>query len=116
VIGPNILTEGIIVAEILMSTSSSPSCIDVVLDDISSSSPNSGHKSEMLKRGLTPKSGGNSSLYALSLILERILKGPAARDISLDFLNSENHSFLKCSHTKSPDSSFTSLQPLLTAM
>jgi hypothetical protein len=43
----------------------------------------------MLKLGLTPNSRGNSSLYALSLILARILKGPAARDISLDFLNLE---------------------------
>jgi hypothetical protein len=70
----------------------------------------------MLKLGLTPNSGGNSSLYALSLILARILKGPVAQDISLDFLNSRNRSFLKCSHTKSPDSSFTSLRPLLAAM
>jgi hypothetical protein len=65
----------------------------------------------MLKLGLTPNTGGNSSLCALSLILARILKGPAARDISLDFLNSENRSFLRCSHTKSPGSSFTSLRP-----
>jgi hypothetical protein len=70
----------------------------------------------MLKLGLTPNSGDNSSLYALSLILARILKGLAARDISLDFLNSGNRSFLKCSHTKSPGLSFTYLQPLLAAM
>jgi hypothetical protein len=70
----------------------------------------------MLKLGLTPNSGGNSSLYALSLILARILKGTTARDISLDFLNSGNRSFLKCSHTKSHSSSFTSLRPLLAAM
>jgi hypothetical protein len=70
----------------------------------------------MLKLRLTPNSGGNSSLYALSLILARILKGPATQDISLDFLNSENRSFLKCSHTKSPGSSFTFLRPLLAAM
>jgi hypothetical protein len=70
----------------------------------------------MLKLGLTLNSGGNSSLYALPLILARILKGPAAQDISLDFLNSENRSFLKCNHTKSPGSSFTSLRPLLAAM
>jgi hypothetical protein len=70
----------------------------------------------MLKLGLTPNSGGNSSLYALSLILAKILKGSAAQDISLDFLNSENRSFLKCSHTISPGSSFTSLRPLLVAM
>jgi hypothetical protein len=31
--------EGMIVVEVLMSSSSSPSCIDVVLDGISSSSP-----------------------------------------------------------------------------
>jgi hypothetical protein len=66
----------------------------------------------MLMLGLTPNSGGNSSLYALLLILALILKGPAVRDISLDFLNSGNHSFLKCSHTKC----FTSLRPLLPAM
>jgi hypothetical protein len=70
----------------------------------------------MLKLGLTPNSGGNSSLYVLSLILARILKGPAARDISLDFLNSGNCSFLKYSHTKPPGSSFTSLRYLLPAM
>jgi hypothetical protein len=67
----------------------------------------------MLNLGLTPNSEGNPSLYALSLILARILKGLAAQDISLDFLNSENHSFLKCNHTKSPDLSFTSLRHLL---
>jgi hypothetical protein len=70
----------------------------------------------MLKLGLTSNSGDNLSLYALSLILARILKGLATQDISLDFLNSENHSFLKCSHTKSPGSSFTSLRPLLAAI
>jgi hypothetical protein len=70
----------------------------------------------MLKLGLTLNSGGNSSLYALSLILARILKGPATRDISLDFLNYGNRSFLKYSHTKSLSSSFTSLRPLLPAM
>jgi hypothetical protein len=70
----------------------------------------------MLNLRLTLNSKVNSSLYALSLILARILKGPAARDISLDFLNSENRSFLKCSHTKSPGSSFTFLRPLLVAM
>jgi hypothetical protein len=116
VIGPSISTEGMIVDEVLMSSSSFPSYIDIVLDAISSSSPKYGRKSEMLKLGLTPNSGGNPSLYALSLILARILKGPAARDISLDFLNSRNHSFLKCSHTKSPGSSFTFLRPLLAAM
>jgi hypothetical protein len=70
--------EGMIVAEVLMSSSSYPSCIDDVLDGVSSSSPKYGCKFEMLKLGLTPNSGGNSSLYALSLILARILKGPAA--------------------------------------
>jgi hypothetical protein len=70
----------------------------------------------MLNLELTPNLGGNSSLYALSLILAKILKGPATRDISLDFLNFKNRSFLKCSHTKSPGSSFTSLRPLLAAM
>jgi hypothetical protein len=50
------------------------------------------------------------------LILARILKGSATRDISLDFLNSGNHSFLKCSHSKSPGLSFTSLRPVLPAM
>jgi hypothetical protein len=70
----------------------------------------------MLKLGLTPNSGGNSSLYVLSLILARILKGTAAQDISLYFLNSENRYFVKCSHTKSPGSSFTFLRPLLSAM
>jgi hypothetical protein len=70
----------------------------------------------MLKLGLILNSGDNSSLYALSLILVRILKVPATRDISLDFLNSENRYFLKCSHTKSSGSSFTSLRPLLAAM
>jgi hypothetical protein len=39
--------------------------------------------------GLTPNSGGNSSLYALSLIFSRILKGSSAKDISLDFSNQE---------------------------
>jgi hypothetical protein len=37
--------------------------------------------------GLTPNSGGNSSLYALSFIFSRILKGPAARGMTLDFFS-----------------------------
>jgi hypothetical protein len=39
VIGLSISTEGMIIAEVLMSSSSFPSCIDVILDDILSSSP-----------------------------------------------------------------------------
>ena len=42
----------------------------------------------MLNVGLTRNSGGNSSLYALSFIFSKILYGPAARGINLDFLNS----------------------------
>jgi hypothetical protein len=70
----------------------------------------------MLNVGLTPNSGGNSSLYALSLIFSIILKGPSAQNISLDFLKSRNRSFLKCNQTKSPGYNFTSLRPLLSAI
>jgi hypothetical protein len=70
------------------------------------------HKSEMLNVGLTPKSAGSSSLYALSLILSSTLK----RDISLDFHNSGKQSFLKCNQTKSPGSSLISFRPLLPAI
>src|ERR1041384_1535562 len=62
-----------------------------------------------------PKIGGNSSLYALSLIFSSILKGPAPRGMSLDFLKSRNLSFLKCNHTKSPGSNLSSFLPLLPA-
>jgi hypothetical protein len=67
----------------------------------------------MLNVGQIPKSGDNSSLFALSLIFLVILKGPAAHDISFDFLRSGNRSFLKCKNTQSPGSSFTSFRPLL---
>src|SRR5438105_1891809 len=83
--GPCIKIGGMVISVVLMSSSSSPSCIGVVLDGISSSSPKYNRKSEMLNVGLTPKSGGNSSLYALSLIFSRTLKGSAALGISLDF-------------------------------
>jgi hypothetical protein len=65
----------------------------------------------MLNVGLTPNSEGNSNLYAVLLNFLGILKGSAARDISFDFLNSGP--LIKCNHTKSPDSSFTSFWPLL---
>src|SRR6266540_7403717 len=70
----------------------------------------------MLNVGLTPKSRGNSSLYSLSLIFSRTLKGPTALGISLDFLNSGKRSFLKCTHTRSPGSNITSFLPLLPAI
>jgi hypothetical protein len=108
--------EGVVVSSVVMSSSSSPSRIDVALDRTSSYSPKYGRKSGMLNVGLTPNSGGNSSLYALSLIFLRILKEPSTRDISLDFLKSGNHFFLKCNQTKSPSSNFTSFQPLLPAI
>src|SRR6266498_3559999 len=69
----------------------------------------------MLNVGLTPKSAGNSSLYALSLILSNTLKGPSALGSNLDFLKSGNLSFLKCSQTRSPGSNVTCFFPLLPA-
>jgi hypothetical protein len=48
----------------------------------------------MLNVGLTPKSTGRSSLYALSLIHSSTLNGPSARGINLDFLKTGNLSFL----------------------
>jgi hypothetical protein len=86
--------EGVVVSIVVMSSSSSPSRIDVALDRTSSYSLKYGRKYEILNVGLTPNFGGNSSLYALSLIFLRILKEPSTRDISLDFLKLENHSFL----------------------
>jgi hypothetical protein len=65
--------------------------------------------------GLTPNSRSNLSLYALSLIFSKILKGPSAQDISLDFLRSGNRYFLKCNQTKYHGSNFTSFCPLLPA-
>src|SRR4051812_1139425 len=38
----------------------------------------------MLKVGLTPKSAGSPSLYALSFIFSNTLKGPSTRGISFD--------------------------------
>jgi hypothetical protein len=70
----------------------------------------------MLNVGLTPNSGGNSILYVLLLIFSRILKGPSAQDISLDFLKSGNYSFLKCNQIKSHGSNFSSFRPLLPAI
>jgi hypothetical protein len=67
VIGPCIVCIAV------MSSSSSPYRIGVILDLRSSSSPIYGFKYEMLKVGLIPKSGGNSSVYALSLIFARTL-------------------------------------------
>jgi hypothetical protein len=89
---------------VAMSSSSSPSCIWVVLDSSSSSTRKYGFKSAMLNVGLTPKSTGRSSLYALSLIHSSTLNGPSARGINLDFLKAGNLSFLKCKQTKSPGS------------
>jgi hypothetical protein len=66
----------------------------------------------MLNVGLTSKSVGRSSLYALSLILYKSLKGPSALGKNFDLRNSGNLSFLKCNHTKSRGSNFISFLPL----
>src|SRR3954470_18568626 len=67
----------------------------------------------MLNVGLTvPKSAGNSSLYALSLILSNTLKGPAARGINLDLRKSGKRSLRKCNQTRLPTSNTTCFLPL----
>src|SRR3954462_14332757 len=54
----------------------------------------------MLKVGLTPKSVGSSSLYALSFIFSNTLKGPSARGISFDLRKLGNLSLCKCNQTR----------------
>src|SRR3990170_2154094 len=66
----------------------------------------------MLKVGLTPKSAGCSSLYALSFILSNTLKGPSACGISFDLRKSGNLSLHKCNQTRSPGSNTTCFLPL----
>jgi hypothetical protein len=64
----------------------------------------------------SPKSVGKSSLYAFSLIFLMTLNGPSALGINLDYLKSENRSFLRCNQTKSPGSKsncFLHLSPLI---
>ena len=66
----------------------------------------------MLKVGLTPKSAGSSSLYALSFIFSNTLKGPSARGISFDLRKSGNLSLRKCNQTRSPGANTTCFLPL----
>src|SRR3954468_10186539 len=66
----------------------------------------------MLKLGLTPKSAGNSSLYALSFIFSNTLKGPSARGISFDLRKLGNLSLRKCNQTRSPGAKTTRFLPL----
>src|SRR3954464_13783806 len=66
----------------------------------------------MLNVGLTPKAAGSSSLYALSLIFCKTLKGPSARGINLDLRKSGNLSLRRCNQTRSPGSNTTCFLPL----
>src|SRR4051812_240374 len=66
----------------------------------------------MLNVGLTPNSAGSSSLYALSLIFCKTLKGPSARGINLDLCKSGNLSLRRCNQTRSPVSNTTCFLPL----
>src|SRR3954466_10117988 len=66
----------------------------------------------MLNVGLTPKSAGSSSLYALSLIFCKTLKGPSARGINLDLRKSGNLSLRRCNQTRFPGANTTCFLPL----
>jgi hypothetical protein len=65
--------EGMIVAEVLMSSSSSPSYIDVILDGISSSSPVVS-QNPLTGAGRQHESQEARSLYPSALQLTRALK------------------------------------------
>src|SRR3989337_3172681 len=66
----------------------------------------------MLKVGLTPKSAGSSSVYALSFIVSNTLKGPSARGISFDLRKLGNLFLRKCNQTRSPGVNTTCFRPL----
>src|SRR5215216_752373 len=70
----------------------------------------------MLKVGLTPKSAGNSNLYALSFIFSNTLKGPSARGMSFDLRKLGNLSLRKCNQTRSPGANTTCFLPLSPAI
>src|SRR3954464_1385324 len=66
----------------------------------------------MLNVGLTRKSAGSSSSYALSLIFCKTLKGPSARCINLDLRKSRNLSLHRCNQTRCTGSKTTCFLPL----
>jgi len=78
-----------------------------------SKSPTKRVRSQTLKVALTSYSHGNSSLYALLLILWSTLKGPSPWKLSLYFLCFGNLSLLKWSQTLFPSSKITFVLLLL---
>src|SRR6187399_2965874 len=66
----------------------------------------------ILNVGLTPKSAGSSSLYALSFSFSNTLKGPSTRGISFDLRKLGNLSLRKCNQTTSPGAKTTHFLPL----